>query len=928
MVDRAPRRLPGVRFAAAPPPVDPLPRMDVAAFVGFAARGPLHVPVAVESAAEVAAVFGDDATVAWDPARGEAVVAHLGPALRAFFRNGGRRAWVIRVAGPGGSANTFPVSGLLRADAAGRLSPAVACAVSTGSWSDALTVGAALQASAEPIVLEASRVQVRPAILSSDPPVIDLSTDAVGEVVAGDLLRVTFPEAPAVDERPVWMVPVVELALPGIAGAGETPLLPGHPRVHRVLARGRASYWFRAGVPTGTTGYGPHADVFPHGLGPRPVAVRRAPVWTSDEITVALDEPPDPAFAEGSFVRLWRGDEEVWIRVRRAHIDLGDPSGTEITGPALRRPAASPSDLAALGPPSVERLRFELWTRFGEAPPVRLADLGLGAAHPRFWGALPTDEALHRARLAALHPRGEPMDDERRAALWREASTPRFPLAGGDGAAGWDYLPVAMPFAPDVLAGTLGPPVHPAVRDGLAGVSLDEIFLDPRLADTSPVTLAADADSFCYQSPEPRPLTGIHAALAIEEATLLAAPDVAHRAWRMDARADAVEAAPAPATPPVARRDFVDERLPPVAPSLAPPSAVDAAGTFTLRWSGAAGARYRVEESPAPSFDAPVPVYELRETEVTLRGRPAGVWYYRVRAEVAAGPGPWSRPVAVRVERAPEAILVDAAEFDPAPLLRVQAAMLRLAAARGDLLALLGMPEHYREADAVAHAAALAGAVGPGATVALDFGALYHPWLVTREDTAGAPLRRAPPEGAIAGVSARRALTRGAWTAPANEPLGAVVALSPRLGREAWQALRDAQINLVRQEPGGFLVLAEDTLSADADRVPIHVRRLLALLRRAALDLGATYVFEPDDAAFRRLVQRAFEAMLGRLYARGAFSGSDAASAFEVLADPPSASAGEGRLVVELRVAPASTLTALTVRLVQSGDRSVVTEVR
>ena len=40
-------------------------------FVGFAASGPIDVPVPVEDAAQFADVFGADATLAWDAARGE-----------------------------------------------------------------------------------------------------------------------------------------------------------------------------------------------------------------------------------------------------------------------------------------------------------------------------------------------------------------------------------------------------------------------------------------------------------------------------------------------------------------------------------------------------------------------------------------------------------------------------------------------------------------------------------------------------------------------------------------------------------------------------------------------------------------------------------------------------------------------------------------
>ena len=92
-------RLPGFRFETQAPALpEVLPRMDIAVFVGFAASGPLQIPVAIESEAQFAAIFGEDAPLAWDLSRGEQLYAHLGPAVRAFFRNNGNRCWVIRVA--------------------------------------------------------------------------------------------------------------------------------------------------------------------------------------------------------------------------------------------------------------------------------------------------------------------------------------------------------------------------------------------------------------------------------------------------------------------------------------------------------------------------------------------------------------------------------------------------------------------------------------------------------------------------------------------------------------------------------------------------------------------------------------------------------------------------------------------------------------
>jgi len=123
--------------------------------------------------------------------------------------------------------------------------------------------------------------------------------------------------------------------------------------------------------------------------------------------------------------------------------------------------------------------------------------------------------------------------------------------------------------------------------------------------------------------------------------------------------------------------------------------------------------------------------------------------------------------------------------------------------------------------------------------------------------------------------------------------------------------------------------VAASTLSDDPDLAPINVRRLLSLLRRLALREGATYVFEPHSAAFRRSVQRGFEAMLTRMFERGAFAGATAASAFQVVTSESlntPASVDLGRLIVELRVAPSLPMTFLTVRLVQTGDRALVVE--
>src|SRR2546428_8608833 len=90
-------RLPGVDCQPALPVTGQPIRLDVAAFVGFAERGPVNRPVAVDDANQYALVFGADLAVAAEG--GRPVYAKLPSAVRAFFDNGGRRCYVVRVAG-------------------------------------------------------------------------------------------------------------------------------------------------------------------------------------------------------------------------------------------------------------------------------------------------------------------------------------------------------------------------------------------------------------------------------------------------------------------------------------------------------------------------------------------------------------------------------------------------------------------------------------------------------------------------------------------------------------------------------------------------------------------------------------------------------------------------------------------------------------
>lgn len=67
-------------------------RTDVAGFVGFAERGPLHAPVRIESWTQFRSTFGMHMSV-----------AYLAYAVEGFFANGGQICYVVRVADPDGA---------------------------------------------------------------------------------------------------------------------------------------------------------------------------------------------------------------------------------------------------------------------------------------------------------------------------------------------------------------------------------------------------------------------------------------------------------------------------------------------------------------------------------------------------------------------------------------------------------------------------------------------------------------------------------------------------------------------------------------------------------------------------------------------------------------------------------------------------------
>lgn len=945
------RRLPGVRFDVPAPALDAaLPRMDIAFFAGFTACGPVDVPVAVESLAEFEDVFGAEITLlARDD--GSPVRGLLHPTLRQFFSHGGRRAWVQRVAGVHARTSWFGLQQMLllrrrEATAPWGVEPAWVLARAPGSWADSLSVWA--------------RCDAQPLAVAPLPVPFDgrtLALTAFGPLAlalaVGDVLRWPLADGDELQGRVFAL------------GAAATNRSDGRLQLPLQIDRlARLCRDTRGAVPVRLGWTVPSL----RGDGTALHQVAASGGWSVDagtqqrRLTLQARLPAQARLQSGEVVRVAfaGGRSPAWMAIDDIQATaLGDVAGqveVRLSGrpqvvPVSVRPAAVEAWRAGPGETTAQWLRSGVGAALPGQPEARQDGLALvprpdGA--PSLFG-LPDDQRHYTAQAQPAAAARTVQAFELAPRDAQALAGPRFALASMPidvGEAG-EAMILPLDIGPGLATG-LGArclPLAPLRRDGLDRFGW-RLFAEEALAGFRADALADQAEALRLMGSTPRALRGLHAVFGtavdgpLEEPTLLAIPDAVQPGWRRKARPSRPRylhpppvSAPAPAQP----VGFADCTLTPLqAPQFLDDAPPDSAGNFLLRWTRPEpDAVFELQEAAAVDFLVASPAYGGTDTRLSVTGKARGVYCYRVRALQGARISPWSRVLEIQVGGSD----YELRPWTDTDLLALHRLLLRSAAGRGDMLALLGLPEHYRWPDALAHADALrAGlppadplappALGADETRALSHGSLIHPWVLTRRVD---DLIACPPDGAIAGQLAASAVTRGAWIAVANQPLKDVVALGLPASTAERQALLEAQVNPLVASPAGFVAGSSETLCVDADWRAVNVRRLMCLLRRAAVQRGAIYVFEPNGAALRRTVERAFEALLAELLRRGAFAGRSAAQAYRVVVGDEvntPARADAGQFHVDLKVAPALPMTFLTVRLVRSGERLATQEVR
>lgn len=835
------RTRPGIRFEAVTPPLpEAMPRMDVAAFVGFAERGPLHCPVAIEDIVQFEKVFGVTPNLGW-AANGERLTGHLAESVRAFFTQGGRRCWVVRVASPAATSNVYALPGMLKTTPSSgsySVEPALAQARCEGSWSDPLRVATRLQVRA--IMLGSIS-----AIAPSQGWVIRTRSDFVRP---GDLVRIV---SAAGAQQAFFPVTSVDFE----AASGD-----------RILLAKNAVEFTKQAVNE---------------------ANKQTGGWEQDETV----------------------DPSIWKDGRAAIVSI------------------------------------DLRVRDEKSSEWRVENLGLTPQHPHYCGALPTDLEVYQGDVNGGGASIQSLSS-------RPLADTGFPLAGiansdvGLDAAFLIPLDIGGNFGMESAANAQAS--SELERNGLASFDAG-LFLDPTLRDTWIADLMMNANAVRYSAPEPRPLQGIHAVLGWfgstiqDEVTLIAVPDAVHAPWQGQPQ-------------PIRFSCVVENVLPPEDTSKPAPflcceqlsapidltahTTTPAGTTVRLTWIMPDGPlaidgvaiEYQVQESATGDFAVVDQQLQTRETALDITVTCPGLRAFRVRAVSDRASSLWSDAIVLHLFEADSVTEPGGASGEVAR--EIHRALILLCAAQGELFSVLALPRDITEPDAANHIRALSVAEGKLAGLNFDpegrvgsYAAIYHPWLETRAVTG--IVRPLPPDGAVLGMFAARARDRGAWVAPANRVLLGVAALHTVLPESRQALLMDAGINLILHRPEGYTLLSEDTLSSVPELQPIHVRRLLILLRRMMSRMGEEFTFEPNDQALRDLVRQRCTNLLERLFRAGAFAGRSTAEAFQVSvddADNTAASIDAGRLIARIRIRPAQALRFITIRFALGGGATGVTE--
>ena len=977
-------KLPGVYFQTEIVSVpSELPRMDIAGFVGFSTKGPLHIPVAIEDFSQYRDIFGDDIALAWDSLNNRMQYSLLGPTVESFFRNGGQRCWVVRVAkqlsketGNGASVQRFCLPGLhLINNTTEQLAEIIARSV--GSWADSYRVGTRLD------VRLLSPIQPQ----EESSPAISFFTASEGDY------SINIGSAPA----DLQVADLINIQFSG------------------------SSLQFYLFIDT----------IISTDQGFRLSATKAFWFDRVDIVSPPTDEQPDNLFiplseAEGlnqfSLLDTQSLQEKVSISLLRFDILAwqGEALEAQLTNLAFdsRHPrywGNIPDDT-------------QLFETLINKNPVSLdpgqLDLMSDVTNPRFPFAVKLDKNKEPPQITALplsmkvssyfsdskKAQGDTHTETRQqrdgleifdadlfldtdltqwttANLLEEAEHKRF--IKGESLYGLYSLliidEISMISVPDLLhrhwdknppevQDNLQAPVLEVIsaadefgRRTLSWNDIDDVrryIIQESLSsdfDQAVKTYTSERSSRLQldqnneiASPEkPDPESELKISL-IEECPTTYFYRIRAEGYGQFSPWSNSRALHLPETG-FYNCEEPDPSLLGLVLSSQSLSSPDDIISFSWEAEDKENSLidelniyYQLQQAADADFVSAKSFDLIADKYMEVNILPDVVLYFRVRAITNDNNAPWSNTIQRKPVSLSQQTLNLVEDYKPDDLLAVQYALIRFCAARADCICVLSVPLHFQPAEVLQHIDKLLpssksalpslAVFGTGAirvqslkwseNLALGYTCIYYPWLQFTVSEGFIPIdnnsanRLIPAEGAACGKMATTTINRGAWISSANKPLRDVLGVSIELNESNMSGLINKQVNVIRELPDGFVCSHDNTLSKTSEFKPVNVRRLLILLRRLALREGNAYVFEPNSVDFRNNVQHYWEQLLINLYQRGAFLGDTANDAFRVVTDESvnDRRAQElGRFIIHLLVAPSQPMRFINIRLIQSG---------
>lgn len=199
------------------------------------------------------------------------------------------------------------------------------------------------------------------------------------------------------------------------------------------------------------------------------------------------------------------------------------------------------------------------------------------------------------------------------------------------------------------------------------------------------------------------------------------------------------------------------------------------------------------------------------------------------------------------------------------------------------------------------------------------------PWIVS-EQAADMPGRASAPDGLLAGTIAARTLAEGAWRTVAGTRLQGVTGL---LGEASTLTAETAPaLALIGRGRLGIEIVSDRTTDLEVYG-QANVRRLVALVLRAARHRGETAVFDANGPLLWRDVAMTLTTLLRRLHAGGALKGVKEADAFSVLCGRETMHQSDidaGRVIAEVTLRPTHALETIEIAFVERGGALAVRE--